>query len=77
MAAKLLGMHKEPWLRLDHMTGVKKRGCLLADNKLALNSGWDEGPLVAVLGALMSEDLDFDVELIGFSISDTGTLMEP
>src|SRR5680860_503057 len=41
-AAKLLGLREVPCLRLDHMTEKEKRAYVLADNKLALNAGWDE-----------------------------------
>ena len=34
---------------------------MLADNKLALNAGWDEDLLAEELGVLLSEDLDFDI----------------
>lgn len=40
-AAKLLGMRDVPCLRFDHMTEAEKRAYVLADNKLALNAGWD------------------------------------
>ncbi|MCA3601726.1 MAG: ParB N-terminal domain-containing protein [Methylobacterium sp.] len=41
-AAKLLGMEQVPCLRFDHMSEAEKRAYILADNKLALNAGWDE-----------------------------------
>ena len=75
-AAKLLGMNDVPCLRFDHMTEAEKRAYVLADNKLALNAGWDEDLLAAELGALMSDDLEFDVELTGFSIAEIDTLMD-
>ncbi|WP_138935396.1 site-specific DNA-methyltransferase [Roseovarius arcticus] len=75
-AAKLLGMREVPCLRLDHMTEKEKRAYVLADNKLALNAGWDEDLLAAELGALMSDDLDFDIGLTGFSIPEIDSLME-
>lgn len=75
-AAKLLGMREVPCLRFEHMTEAEKRAYVLADNKLALNAGWDEDLLAAELGALMSDDLDFDVELTGFSIPEVDNLME-
>lgn len=67
-AAKLLGIAEVPCLRLDHMSEDEKRAYVLADNKLALNAGWDEDLLAAELGALMSSDLDFDIGVTGFSI---------
>ena len=67
-AAKVLGMTEVPCLRLDHMSENEKRAYVLADNKLALNAGWDEDLLAAELGALMSTNLDFDIGITGFSI---------
>ena len=46
-AARLLGRDDVPCLRLDHMTEDQKRAYVLADNKLALNAGWDEDLLAA------------------------------
>ena len=75
-AAKLLGMTDVPCLRLDHMSETEKRAYVLADNKLALNAGWDEDLLAAELGALMSDDLDFEIGVTGFSIPEIDSLME-
>ncbi|MFV2052242.1 DNA modification methylase [Aliiroseovarius sp. YM-037] len=50
------------------MSEDEKRAYVLADNKLALNAGWDEDLLAAELDALMSADFDFDVSITGFSI---------
>ena len=75
-AAKLLGMGEVPCLRLDHMSETEKRAYVLADNKLALNAGWDDDLLAAELGALMSDDLDFDIGVVGFSIPEIDCLME-
>ena len=41
-AALTLKLNSVPCLRLSHMTQVQKRAYILADNKLALNAGWDE-----------------------------------
>ena len=67
-AAKLLGMEKVPCVRLDHMTMEQKRAYVLADNKLALNAGWDDEVLAEELRALLDIDIDFEVEVTGFSI---------
>ena len=75
-AAELLGMKTVPCLRLDYMTEAEKRAYVLADNKLALNAGWDDDLLVAELGALISEDLDFDIGVTGFSIPEIDALMD-
>ena len=65
-----------PCMQLDRMTKDEKRAYVLADNKLALNAGWDEDLLAAELGALVSADLDFDVELTGFSIPEIDVIFE-
>lgn len=49
---------------------------VLADNKLALNAGWDEDLLADELGALLSADLDFDVSLTGFSIPEIDSVLQ-
>ena len=67
-AATLLGMTEVPCVQIEHMREDEKRAYVLADNKLALNAGWDEDLLAAELGALVSADLDFDIGLTGFSI---------
>ena len=64
-AATLLGMTEVPCVQIEHMSEDEKRAYVLADNKLALNAGWDEDLLAA---ELVSADLDFDVGLTGFSI---------
>jgi DNA modification methylase len=75
-AAKLLGFGEVPCLRLDHMSEAEKRAYVLADNKLALNAGWDEELLAAELGALMSADLDIDLSITGFSIPEIDGILE-
>ncbi len=75
-AAKLLGMGKVPCLRIDHMSEDEKRAYVLADNKLALNAGWDEDLLAAELGALLSADLHFEAGITGFSIPEIDGILE-
>lgn len=67
-AAKLLGLRTVPTLRLSHLTAEERRAYVLADNKLALNAGWDQDILAIELQALI--DLDFDVTLAGFSLAE-------
>jgi DNA modification methylase len=67
-AAKLLGLPTVPTLRLSHLTAEERRAYVLADNKLALNAGWDQDILAIELQALI--DLDFDVTLTGFSLAE-------
>jgi CRP-like cAMP-binding protein len=74
--AKLLGMQSVPCVRLSSMTTAQKRAYVLADNKLALNAGWDEEILAIELEALSVPDLDFSVEVTGFSIPEIETLID-
>jgi DNA modification methylase len=67
-AAKLLGMETVPTLRLSHLNETERRAYVLADNKLALNAGWDQEILAIELQALI--DLDFDLTLTGFSLAE-------
>jgi hypothetical protein len=76
LAAKEMGLNEVPCVRLDHMTEAQKRAYILADNKLALNAGWDEELLASELGFLLSEDISFDVDITGFSISEVDMIIE-
>jgi len=67
-AAKHLGMSTVPTLSIDHLSATERRAYILADNKLALEAGWDKELLAFELQGLI--DLDFDVELTGFSLSE-------
>ena len=75
-AAQVLGMNVVPCVRIDHMSSAQKKAYVLADNKLALNAGWDEELLALELGELLSPELGFDVSLTGFTIAEVDTLME-
>ena len=74
--AKLLGMQTVPCVKLSNLTPEQKRAYVLADNKLALNAGWDEEILAIELEALTVAGLDFSVEVTGFSIAETDTLID-
>lgn len=65
LAAKKLGLKEVPCIELAHLTEAKKRAYILADNKIALNSGWDNELLNIELEALKDDDID--LSLIGFS----------
>mgnify|MGYP003667610775 CR=1 FL=1 len=65
MAARKLGLESVPSIRLTHLSEAQKRAYVIADNKLALNAGWDEELLSLELGELQA--IDFDLSLIGFS----------
>ena len=75
-AAKQLGLAQVPVVVLDHLTDAQKRAYVIADNKLALNAGWDEDLLRAEMEALAAED--FDLPVMGFSDDElAGILAEP
>jgi ParB family chromosome partitioning protein len=65
LAAKELGIDKVPCLKLAHLTAAQKKAYVIADNKIALNAGWDEKLLKEQIESLQEEDYDIDV--IGFS----------
>src|SRR5579863_3584886 len=75
-AARELGMPTVPCLRVDHMTTAEKRAYVLADNKLALNAGWDEELLALELKELMEADIAFDLSVTGFSIAEIDGLVD-
>jgi len=64
-AARKLGLAEVPVIVLDHLTPTQRRALVIADNKLALNAGWDEEMLRIELEALREED--FDASLTGFN----------
>ena len=72
MAAQKLGITEVPVMVADGWSDAQKRAYILADNKLALNAGWDD----ALLGLELAElgDLGFNVELTGFSLDEVAGL---
>ena len=82
LAAKAEGVSEVPCVFVEHLTAAQKRAYILADNKLALNAGWDEELLTLEFGEL--KDLGFDLELTGFGpdeidklfASDTGEVQD-
>ncbi|TQE96069.1 MAG: site-specific DNA-methyltransferase, partial [Spiribacter salinus] len=73
LAARQLGINEVPCMVADGWTEAQKRAYVIADNKLALNAGWD----LDVLGAEFRElaDMDFDCELTGFDEGELESLM--
>jgi ParB-like chromosome segregation protein Spo0J len=65
IAAQRLKIKDVPCLRLSHLTEAQKKAYVIADNKLALNAGWDDEMLAVELGDL--NELNFDLNLTGFS----------
>jgi hypothetical protein len=69
LAARKLGLEEVPVIVLAHLTPAQKRALVIADNKLALNAGWDEDTLRAELVSLQEDGFDLDV--VGFSDEET------
>lgn len=67
-AAFLLGIQEVPTIDLAHLTESQKRAYVIADNKIALNSGWDEQMLALEIGDL--RDAGFNIELLAFDPSE-------
>jgi DNA modification methylase len=65
LAARKLGMDRVPVIVLSHLSPAQQRALVIADNKLALNAGWDEEMLRGELQGL--EQHGFNLELIGFT----------
>ena len=74
LAAKSLGLASVPVLVLDHLTEAQRRAYVIADNKLALNAGWDEDVLRAEIEALGE---GFDLDLLGFDDDELDALINP
>jgi DNA modification methylase len=73
LAARKLGMAEVPVIVLDHLTESQRRAFVLADNKLALNAGWDEEMLRVELESLKEED--FDLDIVGFSAEELEVIL--
>lgn len=66
-AAHAMRLEEVPALRIDTMSEAEKRAYVIADNKLALNAGWDQKVLGDELERLLAEDLHLDIGITGFS----------
>jgi DNA modification methylase len=67
-------MTSVPTLALSHLSAAQRRAYVIADNKLALSAGWDSEILAIELQGLI--DLDFDVELTGFSLAEIDLVID-
>ena len=75
MAAKSMKLDSVPCIRLDHLTEAQKKAYVIADNKLALNAGWNDQMLGLELADL--QGLGFDLEMTGFSKDELASIMAP
>lgn len=67
-AAKEEGIKSVPCVLVEHLTEAQKKAYILADNRLALDSGWDKELLALELENL--KELDFDINLTGFDAAE-------
>lgn len=74
LAAKEEGIGKVPCVLVDYLTETQKKAYILADNRMALDAGWDEELLKLEIEALQGED--FDVGLTGFDEKDLADLFK-
>lgn len=74
-AAMRRGMKQVPTIKLGHMSAAQKRAYILADNKLAELADWDFDILGEELGLLLDEDINFDMEVIGFDTAEIDQLV--
>ncbi|APM39885.1 site-specific DNA-methyltransferase [Clostridium kluyveri] len=72
LAAKEEGIKEIPCVLVEHLTEAQKKAYILADNKLALDAGWDNEILALEIEAL--KDLDFDISLTGFDAAEIDDL---
>ena len=73
MAARKLGLDNVPCIRLAHLTEAQKRAYVIADNRLALNAGWDDAMLALEMRDLMDEG--YDVGLTGFDLGEIDKIL--
>ena len=73
-AAKKLDIKEVPCIVLSGLTEAQKKAYVIADNKMALNAGWNEELLKTELENL--KELDFDLELTGFSKKELDKLFD-
>jgi hypothetical protein len=65
MAARKLKIEQAPCVRIEHLSEAQKKAYILADNKIGLNSGWDDSLLKIELDFLREQD--FDMTLLGWN----------
>ena len=75
-ACRLLCQEEVPTIRLDHLTPAQARAFMIADNKLATLSDWDDDLLGQCLKELSELDLDFSIEATGFEMGEIDLRIE-
>lgn len=72
LAAQRLGMDSLPVVEAGHLTDAQKRAYVIADNRLALDAGWDDEMLRIEFSDL--DESGFDLELTGFTLDEIAAL---
>lgn len=75
MAARKLGFDEVPTIELRDLTEAQKKAYVIADNRLALNAGWDNEMLTLELGELAAEG--YNMDLLGFDTKELDALLNP
>lgn len=73
LASKKLKMEEVPCIVLSGLTEAQKKAYIIADNKMALNAGWDDELLKIELENL--KELDFDLDLTGFNVDELDDIL--
>jgi len=76
LAAKKLSMDEVPTITLIGLTDIQRKAYVIADNKLALNAGWDENLLVSEFKDIHALDFNFDLSIIGFDDAEISKLFD-
>lgn len=75
MAARKCGLMEVPCIRLGHLTETQRKAYVIADNRLALNAGWDNELLTIELNELLADD--FALDILGFNSDELKALLDP
>lgn len=75
LAARKLGFKEVPTIELKDLTETQKKAYIIADNRLALNAGWDNEMLTIELNDLLADG--FALEVLGFDPKELNALLEP
>ena len=72
LAANKLGLNEVPCVEASHLTEAQKRAYVIADNRMALDAGWDFEMLKVELKDL--EDMKFDLTMTGFDLGEMASM---
>src|SRR5206468_4892787 len=75
--AGLMGMTHVPVIQITHLTDLEKRALALAENRIALDAGWDRETLAAELGelAVLLPEEEIELAITGFDIAETDLII--